>query len=252
MASAWEQHLKEQPGMRVPPIIPLVVHHSDSGWTAPTSLRDALAIPHALEASVADYTPHFRFVLHDLAKEDLDALREAPLPPLLKLVLFLLQRTRHNPQLDTELLAWVHVARQLDGLGLQLIMSYIWLTGDLEPEPIADWAHVVGIHAQEAYVTTAEKFEQRLRAKYLAEGRLQGQAEGRMQGQAEGRMQGQAEGRMQGQAEGQRRALRQLLERRFGRISATIDARVAQATETDLEAWLLRVLEADTLDAVFE
>lgn len=55
-----------------------------------------------------------------------------------------------------------------------------------------------------------------------------------------------------GREEGVARVLRALLERRFGPLLPAVTERLATASEQELEAWALRVLDATTLDDVFD
>ena len=196
---------------------------SASGWTAPTNLFALLEVPEAVRAAIAPYVPEFRFLLHDLADEDLDALRHAVLPAQLKFVLFLLRRTRDNPDLHRELGAWVAVAAELEGDALRLVMSYILAITEVDSGPIGDWAHRVSLQAQEAYVTAAEKIEQRARAKALVEGML----------------------------EGRRAVISKLLTRRFGVLPVSVQQLLREASEEQLDDWALRMLDAASLEQVF-
>lgn len=58
-------------------------------------------------------------------------------------------------------------------------------------------------------------------------------------------------GMLQGQRQGEAAALTRVLRRRFGELSATDQARIAQAELAELECWLDRALDASTLAAVF-
>ena len=60
------------------------------------------------------------------------------------------------------------------------------------------------------------------------------------------------QGMRQGRVEGERSVLERLLRQRFGLLSPEIDERLRQASASDLETWVVNVLEADTLDGVFE
>ena len=60
------------------------------------------------------------------------------------------------------------------------------------------------------------------------------------------------EGMQQGRVEGERAVLERLLQRRFGLLSPEVAARLRQASGADLETWAENVLEAPTLDDVFE
>ncbi|WP_459827960.1 DUF4351 domain-containing protein, partial [Hydrogenophilus islandicus] len=46
--------------------------------------------------------------------------------------------------------------------------------------------------------------------------------------------------------------LRRLLSKRFGPIPTEIELRISAASLEELESWLDRILDAPTLDAVFE
>jgi hypothetical protein len=58
-------------------------------------------------------------------------------------------------------------------------------------------------------------------------------------------------GLMQGRAEGEAYALRRLLQKRFGSLSEDVLARLQAASIDELELWLDRALDADSLAGVF-
>ena len=68
----------------------------------------------------------------------------------------------------------------------------------------------------------------------------------------EGMRMGRDEGIREGRVDGERTVLERLLRRRFGRLSAAVADRLHQASATDLEAWAENVLDARTLDDVFD
>ena len=68
----------------------------------------------------------------------------------------------------------------------------------------------------------------------------------------EGRRQGRQEGVRQGRAQGERALLERQLRRRFGALPPRVGARLGAAAEAELEAWADNVLDAATLDEVFE
>ena len=59
------------------------------------------------------------------------------------------------------------------------------------------------------------------------------------------------EGMKQGRVEGERVVLERQLKRRFGLLSPEVAARLEQASVADLETWAENVLDAPTLDDVF-
>ncbi|MBP7686217.1 MAG: hypothetical protein KBB95_30190, partial [Deltaproteobacteria bacterium] len=63
---------------------------------------------------------------------------------------------------------------------------------------------------------------------------------------------GRAEGIQEGVAKGQRETLARLLTLKFGPLPGAATERLASATHDELAAYTLRVLTAQSLDAVFE
>ena len=68
----------------------------------------------------------------------------------------------------------------------------------------------------------------------------------------QGMQQGIQQGIQEGRVEGERRVLERLLQRRFGALSAEDTERLTGASLEDLETWAENVLDAKTLDDVFE
>ncbi len=76
MVRIWEAHLRSEPeAKRLPAIIPVVLHHSNSGWTAKVAFEELLDVDATMLAEIAPYVPHFRCVLDDLGGEREEALR---------------------------------------------------------------------------------------------------------------------------------------------------------------------------------
>ena len=90
------------------------------------------------------------------------------------------------------------------------------------------------------YVTSVEQIG-------IEKGLLQGM----QQGIAQGMQQGMQRGLMKGRAEGEAYALRRLLQKRFGLLSEDVLARLQAASIDELELWLDRALDADSLAGVF-
>ena len=104
------------------------------------------------------------------------------------------------------------------------------------------WHNIEVLEEQEKmrYVTSVEQIG-------IEKGLLQGM----QQGMQRGLMQGRQEGRMTGRAEGEAYALRRLLQKRFGPLSEDVLARLQSASIDELELWLDRALDADSLAGVF-
>ena len=67
-----------------------------------------------------------------------------------------------------------------------------------------------------------------------------------------GMRQGRDEGIREGRVDGERTVLERLLRRRFGHLSPAVADRLHRASATDLEEWTENVLDARTLDDVFD
>jgi len=71
------------------------------------------------------------------------------------------------------------------------------------------------------------------------------------EGKAEGHQEGRQEGRQEGMVIASAASLRRILIKRFGPVPQAIEARIASAPMTALEAWLDRTIDARSLDEVF-
>ena len=69
---------------------------------------------------------------------------------------------------------------------------------------------------------------------------------------ARAREEGMEQGMQQGRVEGERALLERQLRRRFGLLSPKVTERLGQASAADLETWAENVLDAPSLDDVFE
>jgi flagellar biosynthesis/type III secretory pathway protein FliH len=83
-------------------------------------------------------------------------------------------------------------------------------------------------------------------------GLQEGREEGHAQGRAAGHAQGHAEGRQRGLQEGELTLLLRLLRKRFGELPESAHARLEQASMEQLEHWAEQLLQADSLEALFD
>ena len=74
----------------------------------------------------------------------------------------------------------------------------------------------------------------------------------RDEGMRQGMRQGMQQGMRQGRVEGERAVLERLLRRRFGLLPPEVAERLSQASAADLETWAENVLDAETIDDVFD
>ncbi len=69
--------------------------------------------------------------------------------------------------------------------------------------------------------------------------------------QQKGRTEGRLEGRLEGEARGRAAALLKLITLKFSAPSEETIARVQEATESELDTWLERILTVSTQDELF-
>lgn len=230
MVRIWQRHLDRHPKAKLlPAILPVVLHHSEQGWTGAVTFQALLDLPPGTLTLMAEHLPHFRFVLDDISAETDEALRARAMTALGRLVLWCFRHARHPEELVTRLSGWFDVVREVrrapgGGAALARVWRYILNIADpARPEQLLQRLVVAaGPEAKEEIVTIAD---------YLRE-------QGRMAGEREGRL------------EGQRSTLLKLLRLRFGELPEPSVARVRAADAGQIEAWTERVLTAPTLDDV--
>ena len=93
---------------------------------------------------------------------------------------------------------------------------------------------------------------QRARDEGMRQGRDEGMRVGRDEGIREGRVEGMRVGRDEGMRQGRVQMLEQQLTRRFGPLAPAVSDRLHEGSATDLEAWAGSLLDARTVDDVFD
>jgi predicted transposase YdaD len=209
----------------LPRVVPIVVHHGERPWRAPTTLADLLS-----EDPIDVHIPRraFGFLLDDLANRSEAELLARDLPPAAQLGLLLLQfaRTLGPDELELALRRWQGLIRAVAAPpggpeSLQVFHSYILMVTDLTADRLAAAiTAILGPAAGDIAMSTADK----LIAKGKAEGRVEGRAE----------------------------LLLNLLRKRFGAAAEPFAARVQHASLVELDRWALRILDARTAADVFD
>ncbi|WP_179746624.1 DUF4351 domain-containing protein, partial [Alloalcanivorax xenomutans] len=90
------------------------------------------------------------------------------------------------------------------------------------------------------------------KAQFRREGLAEGRQEGIKQGLKQGLSQGLEKGLEQGSTTEARNILLRQLRRRFGEVSAEIETRLNGASREQMEDWIDRVYEVETMEAVFD
>jgi predicted transposase YdaD len=226
----WEQLVRDEPGRKtLPPIIPVLIHHSDTGWTAPTCFEDVVLTGEALRAAALPYVPRFQMKLVDVSGGPSGGLVDAALTALGRVVLWCLSVAGDRKRLEAE----------IDGMVAELNALFAAPAGI--DALIAVLRYLVATHSK----LSAAKI-----AKMLETTAQKGQKEVTMDVLDELKREGRVEGRREGRVEGAARMLLAQLTARFGAVPADARERILAATEPMLTRWSLRVLTAPTLAAV--
>ncbi|ACY13418.1 Rpn family recombination-promoting nuclease/putative transposase [Haliangium ochraceum] len=238
MVSIWERHLGEHPdATTLPPILPVVLHHSEKGWSAPTSLGELFALSDGAREAFGPYLPELRFVLDDLSRQPDEALLMREMAAQARLALLLLKNARHAQDLLALLRPWGPVILEAvtaqGGIdALATLVRYTLQHTDTDPDALKRFLiDSAGDPAKEAFMTGAEKLTQAVREQALHEGLSKGHARGR--------------------ADALRTVLTTQLQQRFGELPVSVTERLSRAHADELEAWSKRIFASDTLDQVF-
>lgn len=99
-AQIWTNHHRRHPRARLPAMIPVVLHHSATGWSSAREFSELIELEAEDLALVREYLPNFRFLLDDLSHDRDDQLRdrmaEGAGDVLAQLALLLLKSSRED------------------------------------------------------------------------------------------------------------------------------------------------------------
>lgn len=227
LVRVWEQWLRDHQGATaLPALVPVVLYHGSAAWSAPRSLSELLDLPAELAGDIAAHTPQLSYLVDDLSAVSDEQLRGRAMTALATLATACFKHVRTSPDFVVTLSAWADLARKVlqapRGLeALAHIVRYSIVVSNLDHERFhAMLEREVGPDAKEVAVTLGQKLIE--------------------QGREEGR-------RTQTQA-----LLLRLLVLRFGEdVKATIEPRLHDASISDLERWVDRILTARSMDEIF-
>jgi hypothetical protein len=237
MLRIWRAHLAEQPKARsLPPIIPIVLHHSEHGWTAGTSFEALFDVDEAVAADLSPFLPRFRFLLDDVSRATDDELRARAVTALAKLVLGCLRHARRMPDMLGDPDRWEATLREAatarHGVhALRTVLRYMFHVSD-DPDigQLQKFFRPADKPAlEEEIVTLAQHCEEKGRRIGLEQGLSQGLEQGRAR---------------------QASTLLKLLHAKLGEIPPDVATRVQAADSASLERWALKLLTATTVDEV--
>lgn len=224
----WSRLMREEPNRNtLPPVVTLVVHHGEGGWTAPRRFHEMVEglseVP-----ELARFVPNLEILIDDLALARDHELVLRSMDPLSKVSLWLLRDGRDIDRLFEHLQAWASdlecLVREGDLAEVEVILRYIFHVGGEASHQMIRERLLEAVPAVEEPMASA--------AEQLME-------------------QGRKEGLERGRHQTLRANLDRLLRARFGDLPPTATARLDQACFEDLDAWFEAALSAATLDEVF-
>ena len=233
----WEKFRKEHPRGSLPIVIPMVIAHARSGWSAPRSLAEMFNTRPASIAGLAELVPSFSLLVEDLAELSNAEIKALALRAFPTLALWALRDARSAARLVENLRHWGQAFSEAwaapNGIeAVNKVLRYLSVVcQDLDLEEFRGIIREYAPEVEVAVMTIAEQM------------RNEGAAEGRAEGRAEGLAKGLLAGRIQ--------VLAKQLVLKFGAIGAEHEALINAATDEDLDRYVERVLSAETLAAVF-
>lgn len=230
----WERHGRETgTAVPLPPIVPIVIHHGERGWTTATRFHDLIdGLDELVE--LQELLPSFRLLIDDLVPRSDEELRSRPLRPFAQVTLSILRDARNEERLIASIRGWTGAAmRALRTDELYSLMHYILHVAGHEALEALRAAFARDTPTSETIMTTI--------AEFLTQ---QGMARGIEKGIEKGIERGIEKGRL----EGKRDMLRRAFVAKFGEAPALVLSTIAAATEIELDTLHERLITAPTLD----
>ncbi len=230
----WEQERKQAPERdRLTPIVPVILHHSESGWTAASHFDELLMLEGLEGTSIEQHLPLFSLIVDDVSHQSDEQIAARTEHLLVRLALASLREARRSsdgPGVIATLASLLREVRSAQGLreAYRMVLRYLLTVAvDGDPGPF--------LRALATEIDTAAKDD--------AMGLLDSMLE-------KGRAEGKAEGRAEGKAEARRDTLEKQLRLKFRALPTDLPARIAALSETEVDRALEAVLGASTFDDV--
>lgn len=226
---AWLALEENRGKTKLPPILPIVLHHGESGWRAPRAMSEMYNLDAAALAALGRWLPQMRFLIDDLAVTPVDALRSRDLTGMAYLTALSLKLGRSEEDLSEWLARSPDALREAWDAGgtraiIALVRYIMQVNGAARDDLETVIGRAIGEPGQEAVMTAAQRLHE--------EGFEQGLEKGREQ---------------------ERRALfHKLLATRFGTLSEAELDQIAEIDFDRIEALIDRIFVAETLANLLE
>lgn len=221
----WNLERKRNPDAhQLPVIIPIVLSHAKDSWWAAVEVQDLVLDFATLPTCLQDKVPQQSYYCFDLTQMSNEHILSLASIGALRLFLLILRNIR-NPQLPQMLMQW----------------HELWARVMNEPS---------GLRVMEILLTYLSKASPTVTRKTLMDvGKLAGMDPELVEGSLAWKWM--EEGRQEGQREGTKTVLKRLLEMRFAPLPPWVQTKVKNASHEELDRWLERLLEADSIETLF-
>lgn len=233
LAQIYERLGRTHRGRTLPAVVPVVVYNGERPWRGPRRFSEVLEVSRELKHLTVD----FGVVLVDLGAEPLERIsaHRTLNGGLLGLRVAAVSGPEQGPAIHRAIAALAH-----DPSTLRLFLQYLLQVAKRTALPLLQQAIEEERNPKEQGMQTI--------AGYLES---KGYRRGARKGLKKGLKEGLEKGREEGREDGLRLAVRQVLLRRFKRVSTATEAKIAAGELRTLQTWLDRALTARSLKQVF-
>ena len=223
-----------RPKLPLPLVIPVVLHHSEKGWTAPAELASLFDPVLANDPELSALVPRMSFVLDDISHLSDEELSQRALGAAVTLGLWALRDSRQPKRLFASL---PHFAGLITDLlqapsgrdALVALIRYLCFVPEVPRSALYEQIQLHAPEATETLMTIAEQL------------------------QAIGRAEGEAKGRAEGEAKAKAGAILAVLEARQKVVTAEQRAKVESCSDPGvLDRWLRRAATLNDTGELFE
>lgn len=168
MTRIWRAFLVEHPkATRLPPIVPVVRHHSKRGWHVARRFEELIDLDEGIRETLTEFIPRFGIVLDDISSMDDAVLKQRAMTALGRLVFYLFRHARSPEQLFEGLGRWTDVLVEVadspnGGAAIAAVLEYLRsVTRRDETEVVMALNQAVGESVAERIFKAGERLEEK-------------------------------------------------------------------------------------------
>ena len=216
-----EQYRKQHTRARhLPPVYPLVLYHGQEQWHVPRTFHELVS---PLPEVPRPFVPQFRYALHDISPRSSTEIKGEVLTRLVQQALRHISSDQPEARLREHLALIAQVLDKATALEIleALLRYYVQGTGRLDEQQVRQVMKTM---------PKGDDLMQTFIEDYIEQGVRKGMQQGMQQGEAS--------------------TLLRQMQRKFGRLSDPVRARIESADHATLSIWLDRILDAERIEDV--